>query len=101
MASAHLRMIKIGDDEPTAQYGAWSPDFNDRGELRVVARVAIDKTNADYEFLRMNEWETMSLVHPKLYALTESERSSRRRTTDARAKRWVTCHLKRFLTRER
>jgi hypothetical protein len=77
MSFTHILLKRTEETENSVHYVAESPDFNDDGAWKSVAHIVIDKTAADYEFYPMNEWMAMKLVQPKLYALSEEERSAR------------------------
>lgn len=75
MSFAHLILVKADETDRTVQYFAESPDFNGEGAWKSVACIVIDKILRDYDFAPVNEWIEIKLVHPKLYALSEAERS--------------------------
>jgi hypothetical protein len=75
MSFAHLLLIKTDETDRTIQYVAESPDFNRESAWKSVASIVIDKISCDYDFFPVNEWTEIKLVHPKLYALSEAERS--------------------------
>ena len=75
MSFAHLLLIKGDETDRTVEYLAESPDFNDENLWKSVATIVIDKISRDYDFGPMNEWKEIKLVHPKLYALPEAERT--------------------------
>lgn len=77
MSFAHLLLNKSFETETSVEYLAASPDFNEDNDWKPVARIVIDKSARDYEFVPLNEWVGMDLVHPKLYGLSDVERASK------------------------
>ena len=77
MSFAHLLLQKSSEADDWVEYLAISPDFNDRKDWEPVARIVVDKVARDYEFIPINEWIGVELVHPKLYGLADEDRAAR------------------------
>lgn len=77
MSFAHLLFNKSSETENSVEYLAVSPDFNEDKTWQSIARIVINKVAGDYEFVPLNDWTTIDLVHPKLYALSDAERASK------------------------
>lgn len=76
MSFVHLLLNKSSETTNTAEYLAVTPDFSEGGAWEPVARVVIDKVSRDYEFIPINRWAKLDLVHPKLYGLSDIEREA-------------------------
>lgn len=77
MSFVHLLFKKTSETENFVEYLAVSPDFSEDKTWKSIALIIIDKSAQDYEFLPLNEWASIDLVHPKLYGLSDAERLSK------------------------
>jgi hypothetical protein len=77
MSFAHLRLNKSLETTVSVEYLAVSPDFSKNKTWEPVARIVIDKSAHDYEFIPINEWASIDLAHPKLYGLSDDERKAK------------------------
>jgi hypothetical protein len=76
MSFVHLLLKKDSETKTAVEYLAVSPDFNEERNWKSVARIVIDKSARDYDFIPLNEWTNINLVSPKFYGLPERERET-------------------------
>lgn len=72
MSFAHIRLVKLKEDEDEVLYVAQSPDFNDAHEWQEVAQLTVSRTEGTHMFIPCNAWLGQKVVPPYVYGLSES-----------------------------
>jgi hypothetical protein len=76
MSFAHIRLMKLKEDEHDIFYVALSPDFNDAREWQEVARLVVSRRHCTHDFMTSGAWSDKKVVPPYVYGLSEKEREA-------------------------
>lgn len=73
MSLAHVRLVRIRDEESSADYRVESPDLNGSKDWADLGTLKLDKQGKRYDFLPSALWIEKKGIPPAVYALDKAK----------------------------
>lgn len=69
MSLAHIRLVRVRNEDSSADYRVESPDLNDSKDWAELGTLALDKRSKRYDFFPSALWIEKKGIPPAIYAL--------------------------------